>query len=1466
MSLGGPKTTAPTIASGVDIQSSCYGGVIPVWYGRTRGTANLIDYDDFQAIQRSSSGSGKGGGSGGGGKGGSTTTDYKTSFIFALGEGTTADIQNVYASKTVTAFADSGLTFFDGSLTQSPWGTWVTKHPTKALSYAGTAYVCAAAYDLGQSAQLPNLAFEVTGLFPNAISGLPDADPKDVVTDILTNPRYGVGFPSARLGSLSVFSSYCRATGMVISPLFNSQSDAASQLNQIVQDCNSEFVWSGKSLTIVPYGDQNITANGATYTAPSAPLYSLGDNDFIDTGDGDPVKCSRTRPSDAWNRIYLEYLNRANQYNAEIVTAENSAAVEAYGLRVDQPSQSHQFCDLGAATMAATLKLQRQAVRNVYSFTLGWRYCLLDPMDIVEITDEGIGLVNQWVRILTLEEDDNGNIAVSAEEYLDGTGAAPLYSYSGGAPFIADYNTPPGNVNTPLIFEPPPAMLAANSITAPQIMVGASGGPNWGGCDVWLSLDGSTYKLMGRISAPSRQGALLNTLASAADPDTTHTLSVDLSESHGALLSGIQADADAFRTLCYVDGELIAYETAALTGSNQYGLSYLRRGVFGTTIAAHAAGTLFCRLDDSVASFDLPVTPVSYVGETLHLKFLSFNIYGGGEQQLGDVSAYTYNPNGAGEFVYPPTGVTFTVGAEQQKDGTWISFGVVSWTASPDPLFDQYEVQYRTHVGPGAWVSWRGGKDTTSFVISPLPPNTAFDVQVRAVRTTGPFYSAWDQNLNTTSVGKTTAPPAPTSPSCSGGYRQITLDWVASAENDIAWYEIWESADNDLAHASRIGLVNSTHYVRPGLNLNDTRYYWIRAQDTSGNFSTYLGPVSATTLGVEAADITTQLVLGQIAANAITASNLISGLDVVQVVASIGTANPATSNVAYESSTATLYRWNGTAWISSISSADIPAGAIDITKFASGLTPVQVVSSLPAGTEGETAVLTTTGKLYRYHSGAWTVATDGADITANSITAGSIAAGAIGVNQLAAQAVTASKVYIGDTTNLVLDPSFQDANYWQFIFSPAGNAQSYYQTSASGNYVNTPKYVVIFVGGLTASGYSGVQSAGTIAVSGGAQYNLTVNAFDVGAPSTNLDIRVDFYDSSHAFISSSATTSCAPNGSASIQNPTVNMTSPANAAYASVLAFVSVSGGGGSGYWCVSNFQFVRRLQGALIVDGTITATQIAAGTITATQIAAGTIDASKITAGTLTAAQIYSSAGITGNQIAASTITALNIAGLTITGGNIAGGTITGDKITGNFFQGYNFTASSGGAAYVQMFGGQNTSGGLTYGPYFAAVDGAGHARCILGHYAGADGLWVFDSSGNVIFEESALGTNVVSTSNVIANNITYPYGASITPSTFVLFNHTADATGEFTYSATVAVEHAGGAMGNPPGHLRTYINGTKVAEAPAPVMTFAVPVLLGGAVSVNAGDSILIRWEETVASTTDTTGGTMSGIICQR
>jgi hypothetical protein len=106
------------------------------------------------------------------------------------------------------------------------------------------------------------------------------------------------------------------------------------------------------------------------------------------------------------------------------------------------------------------------------------------------------------------------------------------------------------------------------------------------------------------------------------------------------------ADAANLVTLCYVGGELVAYQTATLTGGNKYDLATLYRGAYGSAIADHPAGTQFALLDRSIGRFSYPNT---LIGQSIYLKFRSINIVGGGLQDLSDLTAYSYTVRGAGQ-------------------------------------------------------------------------------------------------------------------------------------------------------------------------------------------------------------------------------------------------------------------------------------------------------------------------------------------------------------------------------------------------------------------------------------------------------------------------------------------------------------------------------------------------------------------------------------------------------------------------------------------------------------------------------------------------------------------------------------------------------------------------------------------------------------------------------------------------
>jgi hypothetical protein len=225
-----------------------------------------------------------------------------------------------------------------------------------------------------------------------------------------------------------------------------------------------------------------------------------------------------------------------------------------------------------------------------------------------------------------------------------GVGNAFLYRRLAGTGGSVDTLIDPGNTNPPIIFEPPTVLSGG----AYEVWLIASGGPDWGGCQVWISIDNATYALAGTIYRGARQGTLSAELPSRPDPDDTSTLSVNLTESQSQLLSGTQADADNLVTLCYLDGELISYQTATLTGVHEYELKHLRRGAYGTVINAHPIGSNFARFGPSDPSLFRYRYPANFVSQTIYVKLPAFNMFGQALQDLSGLAADTYTLTGAG--------------------------------------------------------------------------------------------------------------------------------------------------------------------------------------------------------------------------------------------------------------------------------------------------------------------------------------------------------------------------------------------------------------------------------------------------------------------------------------------------------------------------------------------------------------------------------------------------------------------------------------------------------------------------------------------------------------------------------------------------------------------------------------------------------------------------------------------------
>ena len=471
--------------NGLSIQSSSNSVPITILYGTNRLAPNAIWTGGFYAIPQYQRGGGKGG------RGPVQGYNYFTSFLMGLCEGPITDYFSTFINQYQTfGLYGSGLEQATGGSTpQAPWGYLQAFFPGQALGYNGLAYVRAFNYGLGSSPNLPQFSFEIGGINSiwggNVVNGR-DSDPALIIQDFLTNAQYGVLFPAASIDATTLlgvsgdssYQTYCRASYLALSPCLTNQEAANSILARWLQLTNTAAVWSGGKLKFIPYGDTAATNTGTligtvTFNPNVTPVYNLADDDFVHEDEKDPLEVVRSDPYASYNWQRLQISASVAFYAAVPIDAFDQNAIELYGLRMASDITASEITDIGVGQTSAQLILQRGLyIRNTYNFKLSFEYCLLEPMDLVTVTDSALGLTNTVIRITAIEEDDSGVLSVTAEEFPQGTATAVQYPVQPPAPNSTNQAVVPARVNAPTIFEPPAALTGGVA----QVWAAVSGG------------------------------------------------------------------------------------------------------------------------------------------------------------------------------------------------------------------------------------------------------------------------------------------------------------------------------------------------------------------------------------------------------------------------------------------------------------------------------------------------------------------------------------------------------------------------------------------------------------------------------------------------------------------------------------------------------------------------------------------------------------------------------------------------------------------------------------------------------------------------------------------------------------------------------------------------------------------------------------------------------------------------------
>ena len=661
----GIKDASPVKYTCAQIQTSAQGLPIPIIWGTNRITGNCIDIFNFQDNGNK--------GSKGGGKGGKGSNDYSASVQIALCEGR-ADghamgLGRCWQGGSEVSIDSLGGFVSPGTATQSVWSE--AANVGHNVAYANTCYYANADLDLGASATIPQNSFEMFSTFNNNnVPNIPDANFGDIIPDFLTNARYTLGFDPDLLvnfneggltGSQTSLLVYHYCAGIFVSPILKDSEQTSSILQRWATLGNFWVFWSGTALKCVCLGDTPLTATGphgedVVYTPNTTPVYDLGPDDFITADKNDnkndpPITVTRKDPADGFNQVQLNASIRYGDntgagaqtpaYQDTPFRWQDDASIYHVGVQAPNVISSAEICQAGVAGTVVSLIGQRaQYIRNDYAFKLPYTFVLLEPGDIVTLTDPNIGITKFPVRIKQIDEDDKSILSVTAEEYVYGIGTASLQEFeANGTTQPYDPYAIPGPVNQPAFVQPSTTLTGGVS----ELWIALSGGPQCGGCGVYISFDNVTYSELGTCTTPSIQGTLTAVLPDVSGLDLTSTLSVDCTESSGVVPpTATEQDAQAYRTLVQIDDELLAYGSVTPTGDFTANLTYLERGLYGTTAAVHNPGAPFSCIN-TTAVFKY-VLPTNYVGQELYFLFPTANLFGNEQETLADAMVYAFTP------------------------------------------------------------------------------------------------------------------------------------------------------------------------------------------------------------------------------------------------------------------------------------------------------------------------------------------------------------------------------------------------------------------------------------------------------------------------------------------------------------------------------------------------------------------------------------------------------------------------------------------------------------------------------------------------------------------------------------------------------------------------------------------------------------------------------------------------------
>jgi hypothetical protein len=463
-----------------------------------------------------------------------------------------------------------------------------------------------------------------------------DENPAWIAYDVLTNTRYGCGFPASMIDEASFrdASIYFAQNRLFISPIFRERGSALQHLESMLLLVDTFLTFSGGKFSLRPRRQEPASNIPAITTA----AYTKGQS----------VVVSREGNTDLTSRVIVHYTNRAQDYTPD--TQEARLLGQTHGRELEIGGEAITDPELARKLAYRTLWV-KSVKRLTGAIPIGPQDGHIEPADVIAWTDTDLGLSSKRMRVVGLGEESDGRAMLEALEENE---------------YIMEWDAPlPGDVIVPVspqlqdpaahtrlsVLELGPVPVNGN----PSIVAIVSGVDRaWAGARLYASDDNATYTRIAEIGTGSVWGVTRTGLVATPSQflDETNTVDVEILAPDVTLVSVTDSQFRAGVNRILIGGEIIYFKTATLVSGQRYTLSTLLRGMELTTATSHnaEAGALVLNqyaiiltpVRGTIPKIGLqPIQsmPIDWllVGRTMFFKATSRNVMGE-EQPISEVS------------------------------------------------------------------------------------------------------------------------------------------------------------------------------------------------------------------------------------------------------------------------------------------------------------------------------------------------------------------------------------------------------------------------------------------------------------------------------------------------------------------------------------------------------------------------------------------------------------------------------------------------------------------------------------------------------------------------------------------------------------------------------------------------------------------------------------------------------------